>query len=100
MGDYLSFKKLCTPYLVPAVFWLAVVFNTIDALFGGHGFFEAVFYLIVGPILIRIICEVLIEAFKISETLGEIRDEQRKQAVQAMFKPEAAPTTTTPPPVV
>jgi hypothetical protein len=98
MGEYLSFNKLFTPYLVPVVFWLAVIFNTIDALFGGHSFMGAVFYLIVGPVLIRIACEVLIEAFKISETLGEIRDEQRKQAVAAMFKPE--PVSTTTPPVV
>jgi hypothetical protein len=98
MGEYLSFKKQFTPYLVQIVFWLGVAFNTFDALFGGHSFFGAVFYLLVGPILIRIVCEVLVEVFQINATLTEIRDEQRKQAVAAMFVPTPVPTTT--PPVV
>jgi hypothetical protein len=98
MGEYLSFKKLFTPVLIQVVFWIAVIFNTIDALFGGHSFFGAIFYLIVGPILIRIICEALVVVFEINNTLTEIRDEQRKQAVQAMFKAE--PVSTTTPPVV
>ena len=97
MGEYLSFKKQFTPYLVQIVFWLGVLFNTFDALFGGHSFFGAVFYLIVGPILIRIVCEVLIEVFQINATLTEIRDEQRKQAVAAMFAPSPAVSTPTPP---
>ena len=98
MGEYLSFKKLFTPYLIQIVFWIAFGFNTIDAFFGGHSFFGAVFYLIVGPILIRIICEVMVVVFEINNTLTEIRDEQRRQAVAAMFKPE--PISTTTPPVV
>ena len=99
MGEYLSFKKQFTPYLVQIVFWMGVLFNTFDALFGGHSFLGAVFYLIVGPILIRIVCEVLIEVFQINATLTEIRDEQRKQAVTAMFTPSPV-VSTTPPPVV
>ncbi len=97
MGEYLSFKKLFTPYLVQVIFWIAVIFNTIDAFFGGHSFFGAVFYLIVGPILIRIICEALVVVFEINNTLAEIRDEQRKQAVAAMFVPTPVVSTTTPP---
>jgi uncharacterized membrane protein YuzA (DUF378 family) len=98
MGEYLSFKKLFTPYLVQVVFWGMVLFNTIDALFGGHSFFGAIFYLVVGPIIIRIVCEGVIVVFEINNTLTEIRDEQRKRAVSAMFAP--SPVSTTTPPVV
>jgi hypothetical protein len=69
MGEYLSFKKQFTPYLVQIVFWLGVAFNTFDA---------------------------LIEVFQINATLTEIRDEQRKQAVAAMFVPTPVPATTPP----
>jgi hypothetical protein len=100
MGEYLSFKKLFTPYLIQVLFWGLIAFNTFDALFGGHDFFGGVFYLIAGPIIIRIVCEALIVVFEINNTLTEIREEQRKQAVQAMFKPETGTSTTTTPPVV
>ena len=54
--------------------------------------------LIAGPFIIRIICEAIIVVFEINNTLTEIRDEQRRQAVAAMFKPE--PVSITTPPVV
>jgi hypothetical protein len=77
MGEYLSFKKLITPLLVQVLFWFAIASNTIDALFYSDSFLEGVFLLIGGPIVIRIVCEALIVAFEINNTLTEIRDNQR-----------------------
>ena len=89
MDEYLSFKKLITPLLVQVLFWGAVIGNTIESLFYSHGFFEAIFYLIIGPVLIRIFCEGLIVIFEINNTLTEIRD-------QGMLKPSAPPAPSTP----
>jgi hypothetical protein len=77
MGEYLSFKKLITPTLVQVLFWISVAGNTIAALFYSGGFFEGLFRLIIGPILIRVFCEGLIVIFEINNTLTEIRDHQR-----------------------
>jgi hypothetical protein len=80
MGEYLSFKKLISPLLIQVVFWIAVLFNTVEALFYAEGFFSGVFRLVFGPIVIRILCEALIVVFQINNTLTEIRDDQRPAA--------------------
>ncbi len=74
MGEYLSFKKLISPLLIQIVFWIAVLFNTVEALFYSEGFFSGVFRLVFGPIVIRILCEVLIVVFQINSTLADMRD--------------------------
>ncbi len=89
MGEYLSFKKLITPLMIQILFWGAVVGNTIESLFYSHGFFEAIFYLIIGPVLIRIFCEGLIVIFEINNTLTEIRDRQ-------LLRPDAVVPPTPP----
>ena len=89
MGEYLSFKKLITPALIQVLFWLAVIGNTISAIFYSGGFFEGLAVLIVGPILIRIFCEGLIVIFEINNTLTEIRDNQTRMAAPAV--PPASP---------
>jgi len=80
MGEYLSFKKLITPALIQVLFWIAVLGNTIRALFYSGGFFEGLATLILGPILIRVFCEGLIVIFEINNTLTEIRDNQARAA--------------------
>ncbi len=91
MDEYLSFKKLITPLLIQILFWGAVIGNTIESLFYSHGFFEAVFYLIIGPVLIRIICEGLIVIFEINNTLTEIRDHQRSSTAPTVVLSSSTP---------
>jgi hypothetical protein len=100
MSDYLSFKKLITPVLIQLLFWIAVLINTIEALFDSGGFWNGLLELVLGPILIRVACEGLIVVFEINETLTEIRDHQRTQAgpPPAPFVPPVV--STTPPPAV
>ena len=92
MWEYLSFKKLITPTLIQVLFWIAIIGNTIRALFFSQGFFEGLVVLIVGPFLIRIFCEGLIVIFEINNTLTEIRDSQRLAAAPP------PPVAQTPPP--
>jgi len=76
MGEYLSFKKLITPLMIQVLFWVSVVSNTFNALFYSGGFFRGLLLLIIGPIVIRVVCEALIVVFEINNTLTEIRDNQ------------------------
>jgi len=92
MGEYLSFRKLITPLMIQVLFWVAVLGNTIRALFYSGGFWEGLFLLIIGPILIRIFCEGLIVIFEINNTLTEIRDNQALMRAP----PTAVPPNPTP----
>ena len=100
MGEYLSFRKLITPLLIQILFWGAVLGNTIESLFYSHGFFEAIFYLIIGPVVIRIFCEGLIVIFEINNTLIEIRDQQRIAPFTVVPPTSYTPPSSTTPPVV
>lgn len=76
MGEYLSFRKLITPTIIQILFWISVISNTFNALFNSGGFLAGLLLLIIGPIVIRIACEILIVVFEINNTLTEIRDNQ------------------------
>ena len=94
MREYLGFDKLITPALVRVLFWLLLIGVLLIALtdmFGGH-FWLGLLLLLVGPIGVRIYCEVIIVVFQISNTLTEIRDEQRLAAERS-----SAPLASTPP---
>ena len=79
MREYLSFDKLITPTLVRVLFWLSligVILTAFTDMFEGH-FWLGLLLLVLGPVGVRIYCEVIIVVFQISNTLTEIRDEQR-----------------------
>src|SRR5271154_6248007 len=79
MEEYLSFRKMITPVLIQALFWLGVVFAVITALrimFSGTflGFLSGVVALAVLPLMVRIYCELLIVLFQIYDELRAIRN--------------------------
>ena len=76
MGEYLSFRKHYTPGIIHVLFWVLLFANTMEAFFGGHDFWGAVFTLFVGPVLLRVICELILILFEINESLLAIRDER------------------------
>ena len=105
MKDFLEFRTMITPIIIQIIFWLGVAACIVmglalivagikvDARSGVAGF--AV--LILGPILVRIYCEILIIFFRINETLMEIKhDLEARRVVQ---QPAPAPPTQTPPQV-
>jgi hypothetical protein len=97
LSEYLSFRKLITPMLVQVLFWFAIASNTISALFYSDSFLEGVFLLFGGPIVIRIVCEAVIVAFEINNTLTEIRDNQRLAQTMMGQTTTAPPTVSTMP---
>jgi hypothetical protein len=90
MNDFFAFRTMITPVIIQIIFWvgvaLCILFGigfiiggiTADARFAVIGFIT----LILGPILVRIYCEILIIFFRINETLTEIKHtlEERRAA--------------------
>jgi len=85
MGEYLSFDKLITPTLVKILFWLLlaiVVLVALGDMFSGY-FWRGLAILVLGPLGVRVYCEVIIVIFQINNLLTEIRDDQRAQRAAA-----------------
>jgi len=79
MNDFLSFKKMITPLIIQFVFGLGVILCVIGgliAMFQGQ-FFPGLMFIVVGPLSVRIYCEIVILAFRINETLTEIERNTR-----------------------
>jgi hypothetical protein len=85
-GEFLAFRRMVTPVVIQVIFWLGVaicVLTGLGQLFFGLRFmsiitiFSALFTIVVGPLLVRVWCELIILLFRIYDTLQEIK-EQRK----------------------
>jgi hypothetical protein len=81
MLDFLLFRRMLTPILIQILFWLGVLFSIIGGVynFSHHAFSHGLEILILGPILARIFCEILIVFFRINETLTEIKNSVQKK---------------------
>lgn len=84
MGGYLSFDKMITPIFIKIAFWLGVIGSLIGGvgmmisglLSDQFGFFQilgGLFILLVGPLIVRIYCELLIILFKMHQSIHEIK---------------------------
>jgi hypothetical protein len=83
--DWLTFDKMITPTIIQIIFWVLaalVVLSGLISLFAfGGGFWgvvRSVIWIVVGPIIVRIYCEVIIVLFRIHDRLREISDNTRK----------------------
>ncbi|QAA77375.1 MAG: hypothetical protein BIP78_1611 [Candidatus Bipolaricaulis sibiricus] len=85
MQDYLSFRKMITPVAIQVIFWVGIVACVIVGLVsivsgasatygGGTTVLTGILVILLGPLGVRIWCELLIVVFRILDTLGEIRD--------------------------
>ena len=80
-----SFDKMITPVIIKSIFWIGVVLvvvasliviiaGVIDGSVGGIllGIFWGILTLVLGPLFVRIWCELMIVAFEIHKNLVEI----------------------------
>ena len=85
MEDFLKFRKMVTPAIIQILFWVGVVISVLAGLGtmvfsftrygGGAGtFFGGLLFIILGPVVVRIYCELLILFFRMNETLTEIKN--------------------------
>ena len=83
-GKFFSFDKMITPAIIKIIFIIGIIFTTLSGLGfiisgigayygGGIRVFSGLIILILGPILVRVYCELMIVVFKIHESLEAIR---------------------------
>lgn len=80
LQDILTFRTMITPVIVQIFFWLGLVgcvLSGIGSMFTGS-FFAGVGIILVGPLIVRIYCELIIVIFNINNTLTEVRNHQQK----------------------
>lgn len=77
VGEFLAFRKMITPLIIQIVFWIGVVGCVIWSImffsFGGMAIVMGLLVLVVGPLAVRIYCELLIVMFRIYSELVAIR---------------------------
>ncbi len=91
MQDFLKFKKMVTPVIIQILFWIGVVVSVIGGLisivrgagasYGGGGMvLVGLLWIFLGPIIVRIYCELLIVIFSINDTLTDIKNQLKAKA--------------------
>lgn len=86
MYDFLTFRTMVTPVIIQVLFWIGVAFSIIGGLImivagladlnrGGPALMlVGMMYIVAGPVVVRVYCELLILFFRMNETLTEIRN--------------------------
>ncbi|MDB5366605.1 MAG: hypothetical protein JWM77_2532 [Rhodospirillales bacterium] len=89
MDEYLNFRRLITPSLVQIVFWLGLVFILIIGLgtMFTWSFWQGLAMLVLGPLVLRIYCEIVIVLFRINNTLTDMLDLQRETVARPVAPP-------------
>ena len=81
-GEFLSFRKMITPSVIQILFWIGVIVCVLAGLAsivggsylpGPGGTIYGLLVLFVGPIIVRVYCEILIVVFRIHDSLAEIQ---------------------------
>lgn len=85
LADFLTFRRMITPFIIQVIFWMCLILTVLSGivqilvgLTGGpqgrapiaSGFVT----ILVGPIFVRIACELLILFFRMNDTLTDIRN--------------------------
>jgi hypothetical protein len=95
VGDFLTFRSMVTPVIIQVVFWIGVLLcvavglRTIVSSTDGGGlgrkefsptmFAAGIAAILIGPVLVRVYCELLIIFFKIHDELKEANNRERRR---------------------
>lgn len=85
MQDYLSFRKMITPMIIQVLFWVGaglcvlaglggMISGASSSFGGGAQVLSGLILMVVGPLLVRIYCELLILLFRMNESLTDIKN--------------------------
>ncbi len=98
MQEFFSFRKMITPTIIRFIFWigsglmviggLVAFFSSLGRYGDAAGAIVGLLTILVGPVVVRIICEQVILFFRINETLSEIRSDL--QDVKSRLNPPQA----------
>ncbi len=78
MKDFLLFRKMIAPILIQIAFWVAVIvfiYTGILDLIYQSNWLLSLEILILGPIVARLVCEVLLLLFRINERVSAIAEQ-------------------------
>lgn len=101
MRDFLTFRTMVTPVIIEILFWigaiLCLIIGAIMIIYGATQYrlgqanylWQGVLLFVLGPLGVRVYCEILIVFFRINETLTEIKHTIENLAPQPT-RPEAA----------
>lgn len=85
MDSFLTFRKMITPVIIQIIFILGVLATIIVglvALMRGE-ILSAIVSILIGPIFVRVYCELLIVIFSINDRLAEIKEVLGDRTIQA-----------------
>ena len=92
MEDFLKFKKMVTSIIIQILFWIGVISCVIAGIVGiavgvtshsgGTTVLKGISWLVLGPIGVRIYCEILIVIFSINGTLTDLKNLLKHQREQ------------------
>ena len=87
--ELLAFRQMITPTLIQVIFWVGAFFIAISALGAMfmQNFIGGLVMLIVGPLMWRVWCELVIVIFRINNHLAEMNS-----SLKAGQPPAAVPT--------
>jgi len=94
MNEFLSFRKMITPVIIQVLFWIGVavcVIMGLATMVGGDRVIPGLLTLILGPVIVRIYCELLILLFRIHDAVDEIRRGKAAPSGQVGFPVHPAP---------
>jgi hypothetical protein len=87
--EFLTFRKMITPVIIQVVFWVGVVICIIMGLLSiavglsqygsGAAVIVGLLYIFIGPVVVRIYCELLILFFRMNESLSEIKNDLKRR---------------------
>ena len=81
MNEFLAFRKMITPVIIQIVFWIGVVACLIGGLISlGQGDVAGIFVMLIGPVVVRIYCELIIVAFRLLDTMQKIEKNTASEA--------------------
>ena len=101
MRDFWAFRTMVTPVIIQILFWigaiLCLITGAIMVIYGAsrgywgqeHYIWKGGLLFVLGPLGVRIYCEILMIFFRINETLTEIKHTLERPALQPT-RPEAA----------
>ena len=77
MQDLLSFNRMVTPVFIHVIYWIgivAVILTGLAVVAGGGSILKGLLAMVLGLIVVRVGCEVLIVLFRINDNLAAIRE--------------------------
>ena len=75
-SNLVTFDKMITPTIIKIIFWIgsvAAILAGLATMFrGGPAVIIGLIWIVLGPLIVRIYCEIVIVIFKINDNLREI----------------------------